>query len=192
MLMKNKSNDSLIIGNWYTQYSVGFWQLVDIKPKYAFDNYNGLKISWKKGDRLGDWAIVKKAFTPKMKKSIRVECVDAAWLKPVSEETMSQINQFFSKYPDYKQRFDAADDLPNPYVANVWLTLTNAEADGIQNNLSLLPERFTGKQFFDIIGLPDHCITKPPATHILNFLGFPWELTESFDQLYYKAVLLKM
>lgn len=187
--MKNKSNDALVIGNWYTQYSVGFWQLIDIKPKYAFDHHNSEAISWKKGDRLGDWAIVKKAFTPKMKKSIRVECVDADRLKPVSEETASQMMQFFSEHPDYQQKFDAAKNLPAPYVSYVWLTLTGAEAAGIQNKLSLLPAKFTEKQFFDITGLPDHCITKPPATHILHFLGYPWELTADFDPLYFSVEL---
>ena len=187
--MNNNSNHSLIPGGWYTQRSAGFWQLADIKPKYASDNYHGETVSWKKGDRLGDWAIVKKAFTPKMKKSIRVECVDAAWLKPVSENETSQIIRLFSEDPGHKQKFDEADNLPDPYVANVWLTLTDAEANDVRNKLSLLPERFTVKQFFDIAGLPDHCIAKPPAAHILNFLGYPWELNEDFDPLYFSAKL---
>ena len=33
--------ENLTIGNWYTQYSAGFWQLIDLKPKIATDNDTG-------------------------------------------------------------------------------------------------------------------------------------------------------
>ena len=85
--------EKLTIGNWYTQYSAGYWQLIDLKPKIAFDNYTGEEISWKKGNLIGYWAIMRKAFTPKMKKQIRVEFTDAASLKSVSDETETQIQQ---------------------------------------------------------------------------------------------------
>ena len=65
--------------------------MIDLKPKIAFDNYTGEEISWKKGDLIGYWAIMRKAFTPKMKKQIRVEFTDAASLKSVSDETETQI-----------------------------------------------------------------------------------------------------
>ena len=83
---------NLQVGEWYTCYSAGFWQLIQIYPKYASFDYEGEKARWKKGDLIGQWCIVKKAFTPKMKKSLRVEFTDSAWLKPVSEETFCQIN----------------------------------------------------------------------------------------------------
>ena len=29
----------LKIGDWVTQYSKGYWQIIDIKPKYAEEDY---------------------------------------------------------------------------------------------------------------------------------------------------------
>ena len=96
--MKSIKTD-LVIGNWYTQYSAGYWQLIDLKPFYAFEDYSGEKASWKKGDRIGDLAIVKKAFTPKMKKSIRVEFVNADWLIDAPASVITEIERLFNSNP---------------------------------------------------------------------------------------------
>ena len=97
--------EKLTIGNWYTQYRAGYWQLIDLKPRIAFDNYTGEEISWKKGDLIGYWAIMRKAFTPKMKKQIRVEFTDAASLKSVSDETETQIQTELNNDPDFLRSF---------------------------------------------------------------------------------------
>ena len=55
------------IGDWVTQYSVGYWQVVDIKAKYAEEDSGYGKQFWKKGEQIGKWVFLKKAFTPKMK-----------------------------------------------------------------------------------------------------------------------------
>ncbi|MBR4132024.1 MAG: hypothetical protein IKT99_03520 [Oscillospiraceae bacterium] len=62
------NNKDLQVGEWYTCYSAGFWQLIQTFPKYATFDYVGENAKWKKGDLIGQWCIVKKAFTPKMKK----------------------------------------------------------------------------------------------------------------------------
>ncbi len=41
----NRSEQQLIIGNWYTQYSTGYWQQIDLNPKYAEKKYNSDSIS---------------------------------------------------------------------------------------------------------------------------------------------------
>lgn len=107
----------LQIGDWVTQYSAGFWQVVAIYPKFADDDYQGEKLSWRKGDRLGNWAVLKKGLTPKMKFSNLCECVDAHWCKKVSEEQLSVIHAAFDANPKAKQRFDNAANMPQPYVA---------------------------------------------------------------------------
>ena len=68
--------DDLQVGDWVIQYSAGYWKITKILPKYADFDYDSQHIHWKKGDLIGHWAIVKKAFTPKMKPSVRCECVD--------------------------------------------------------------------------------------------------------------------
>ena len=180
------------IGEWYTQYSAGYWQLVDLKPKFASEDYNGENIKWNKGDRLGDWAIVKKAFTPKMKKGVRVECVDSAHLNSVSEEIKEQIARFFELDPEYKKKFDETEANPPPAASNLWLTLTEKEAEEVRQKIKSLPCRFTQKQFFEITQIPKSCICKPPATHILNCLFYCWELTDEFDRLYFSASLSEL
>ena len=64
------------IGDWVTQYSAGYWQVVDIRDKYAEEDSVTGEHLWKKGEKIGKWIFLKKAFTPKMKLRIWSECVD--------------------------------------------------------------------------------------------------------------------
>lgn len=43
------------IGDWVTQYSVGYWQVVDIKAKYAEEDSGYGKQFWKK--RRANWKV---------------------------------------------------------------------------------------------------------------------------------------
>ena len=38
--------------------------MIDIKPKIADEDYSCGTVKWKKGDVIGQWVILKKAFTP--------------------------------------------------------------------------------------------------------------------------------
>ncbi len=181
----------LQVGSWYTGYSAGFWQLKQVFPKYASYDYTGEKVKWKKGDLIGQWCIVKKAFTPKMRKSLCMEFTDSVWLKPVPEEIVCQIKQFFQDDPEYKKKFDLYDKPPAPMITNQWLSLTDSEEADLIEKLRFLPPQFSMDQFFSITQIPKSCFHKPPTSHLLNFSGYPWELTESFDEKYFKAVLLR-
>jgi hypothetical protein len=186
------NQNNLQVGEWYTGYSSGFWQLIQIYPKYASFDYEGEKARWKKGDLIGQWCIVKKAFTPKMKKSLRVEFTDSAWLKPVPEETLCQINRLFQDDPKYKERFDLFDNTPAPMVTNQWVSLTDSEEADLIQKLYLLPSRFSMDQFCAITQIPKSCFHNPPTSHLLNFSGFPWELTECFDEIFFKVDLIRL
>ena len=61
---------NISIGDFVTAYGTGYWQLIEIKPKIAFDDYDSQSVQWKKGDNLGYWVSLKKAFTDKMKPRI--------------------------------------------------------------------------------------------------------------------------
>ena len=144
----NGTNQNVLrIGNWYTGYSAGFWQLIQTFPKYASFDYEGENAKWKKGDLIGRWCIVKKAFTPKMKKSLRVEFTDSAWLKPASEEAVCQINQLFQDSPEYKKRFDLFDNTPAPMITNHFVSLTDSEEADLIPKMRLLPSPFSTDQF---------------------------------------------
>lgn len=177
----------LHIGSWYTGYSAGFWQLIEIIPKYASFDYSGEGAKWNKGNLIGQWCILKKAFTSKMKKSLRVEFSDSAWLKPVSDETACLIEKLFRDDPAYKTKFELYSNTPPPLITNQWLTLSDSEEAALLRRIGLLPSRFTMEQFVSVTHIPKHCFCKPPASHLLSFCGYPWELTDGFDEIYFKA-----
>lgn len=104
------------IGDWVTQYSVGYWQVVDIKAKYAEEDSGYGKQFWKKGEQIGKWVFLKKAFTPKMKIQIRSECVDGEWCKPVSIEKKYEIEQYFKEHPKDWNRFLSASVVIKPTI----------------------------------------------------------------------------
>ena len=81
----------IAIGTFVTSCEAGYWQLMDIKPKIADEDYAGSVAQWKKGDVIGQWAILKKAFTPKMKPKIDFSYVDASWIRPVSPDALRAI-----------------------------------------------------------------------------------------------------
>lgn len=184
----------LVIGNWYTQCSAGYWQLIAIKPKYAASDYQSVWTSQKKGERLGSFVILKKAFTPKMKKSLRCECVDSAHLKPVSDSVLEEINARFEQDPVYYRKYLASSNEPGMYVANICLKLTSDEEEALRVKLAQLPETFTDTQLESIAELSRNKKVSSAAsgTHILYEWCNPWEITEGFDQLYRKAELVRL
>lgn len=192
---KAKNGNGLVIGSWYTQYSAGYWKLIELKPKIADSDYIGENASWKKGDRIGEWAIVKKALTPKMKKSIRVECVDSAHLTAVPLDVAAEIDRFFEEDPKFSEKFKNTANTPEPFITNMWLKLSEDEVAELNEKLSELPERFTMDEFKRLLELDaDRAAVNPGAgcTHLMNLLAYPWELTDKFDNIYCGADLKKL
>ena len=110
----------LKIGDWVTQYSAGYWKVLNILPKYADSDYSYNGNMWQKGDRLGDWVIQKKGFTPKLRPSNACDCVDAQWCKAVTTDTLEAIKAAFRENPKARQKFDLSPDMPTPAIASTW------------------------------------------------------------------------
>ena len=182
---KTKDTSSTIkIGDWVTQYSSGYWKVVGIFPKYADEDYSYNGISWKKGDRLSDWVILKKGFTAKMKPSNACEFVDAQWCKLVSEDVVQSIEATFAENPKVKQKFDNAPDLPNPSVNSIWMKLSDEQVEAFSKIISNLPERFTEEQFWTNCADYLQYKTDPSnATHILYLSSYLWEISDNFEPL---------
>ena len=179
-------------GDWVTQYSAGYWLVLDVIPKYADEDYDYGGKSWKKGDRLGDWAILKKGFTPKMKPGNACEFVDAQWCSPVPAETRQAIEAAFAENPKAKQKFDNAPNLPRPSVSSAWLKLTDAQADALNVRLDALPERFTAQQLWKELAAYEPLIVRPnEATHVLYTFSHLWEVSADFDPLLFGPELRK-
>lgn len=180
------------IGDWVTQYSAGYWKVLDIIPKYADEDYSYHGTAWKKGDRIGDWAILKKGFTPKMKPANACEFVDAQWCVPVSSDIAAAIEAAFSDNPKAKQKFDKAPGLPKPAVACTWMALSDEQADALAERFRELPDRFTAAQFWGWLAEYRPCIVDASrATHALYLFSYLWEVSDTFDPLHFGPELKK-
>lgn len=193
---KEKSNESLTsirIGDWVTQYSAGFWKAVNIFPKYADEDYSYSDKSWKKGDRLGDWIVLKKGFTSKMKPSNACELVDAQWCKPVSNDIVHSIELAFAENPKAKVKFENAQSMPNPSVTSTWMALTDEQVEVFSEHLKGLPDRFTLEEFWSWFASYRKYIVAPSkATHILYLYSYLWEIDDKFEPLHFGPELKKL
>ena len=181
------------VGDWVTQYSAGYWKVVNIFPKYAEEDHNSDGKSWKKGDRLGDWVILKKGFTPKMKPNNACEFVDAQWCKPVANDIKQSIEASFAENPKAKSKFENAPNMPNPSVASVWMVLTDEQAESFLECVHNLPARFTAEQFWNVAASYRQYQTNPSeATHILYLFSYLWEIDEQFEPLHFSPELKKL
>lgn len=184
-------NLTIKIGDWVTQASSGYWQIVDIKPKYASFDYQSNEVNWKKGDFIGYWAIVKKGFTAKMKPSTACECIDYKWCNKVSENILSAIEKYWTENPNQKERYINSQELPNPYFLSYQMNIPENKVDEFETLLSSLPEKFTEEKFWNVAKDYKDFVSKPPSTHILTFSNSPWELDEKFNELLFNPVLKK-
>ncbi len=177
-------------GDWVTQYSAGYWKVLAVYPKYADEDYSGENVSWKKGDRLGDWVVLKKGFTPKMKPANACEFVDARWCRPVGEDVLQTIETAFAENPRAKQKFDQAPDLPAPSVASAAMKLSGEQAEALNALFAQLPERFTQEQFWALAAEYRKCVADPSAaTHMLFLFSYLWEISDDFQPLHFGPVL---
>lgn len=179
------------IGDFVTSCSTGYWQLLDIKPKIADFDYSGEKTSWKKGDIIGQWAILKKAFTPKMKPRIDFEYVDFSWLRAVPDDVLVTINRYFAEHPDYKEKFENAPIKLPPIIKNCYIDLPTEKEESFRMLLASLPQSYTMDDFWEIANEYTRYVSKPPAMYLINFYTYPWNLDKKADLIYTGCELIK-
>ena len=173
------------VGDWVTQYSAGYWKVVAIYDKYADEDDWHTPPTYRKGDHISYWVVLKKGFTPKMKWSNACECVDGYWCAPVSPEEKAAIEQSFESEPAKAKRFEAATSEPRLGIQNCWITLPKERIPQLEEELATLPPRFTGKQLQEVLDrVPDLAVDVPPSTVLLNLLLHPYELDESLEFIY--------
>lgn len=172
-------------------YSSGYWQLIDVKPKIATEDYSCESIHWKKGDLLGEWVILKKVFTAKMKPRIDFTYEDSRWLKFVSSEVIAEIEKYFDEHPEFKQKFDDAKVKLPETVTNCWFNLPEEKEYEFRSILEKLPQTYTMDAFWEVAKDYTQYISKPPTTYLLNFSTYPWEMDEEFNSIYHAWDLIK-
>ena len=173
------------VGDWVTQYSAGYWKVVAIYDKYADEDDWRNPPTYRKGDHISYWVVLKKGFTPKMKWSNACECVDGYWCAPVSPEEKAAIEQSFESEPAKAKKFEAATSEPRPGIQNCWITLPKERIPQLEEELATLPPRFTRKQLQEVLDrVPELAVDVPPSTVLLNLLLHPYELDESLEFIY--------
>ena len=182
------SMNELKIGMWVTQYSAGFWQIIDLKPKYAEKDMPG----YEKGKQIGQWALMKKGFTPKMKFRIDSDTTDAEWCKSVSEAQLAQIQQYFEEHPKDAQRFQQAPFVDRPAVSTGWLRLTPEQAIQFRQAIAELPPCFTKAQSREIFARRDllSCFGPPPGNYAFQCRHTLWEFDEEDNAIYKEPALV--
>ncbi len=180
------------IGDFVTSCTAGYWELISIKPKIAESDFRGEKVRWKKGDTIGQWFILKKAFTPKMKPRIEYEYVDSKLIRPVSEEVRTAIVQYFADNPKYKAKYDASEVKLTPVLTNCYLSMPQEREADFCALLEELPARFTSDEFWKLFKSYKQYVSKPPATYLLNFESYPWDLDRKCNVVYTGCKLTKL
>ena len=182
---KKNREASVKKGDWVEGFSAGFWIVVDVKPKFATEDY----ASWKKGDRVGDWVLLKKGFTPKMKFRLSMDYSDSFWIKPVSESVLKQIDEYFEAHPsDYNKFHQYSGSYPSE-TKILWITYPNDQISSVNDRLVRLSSRFTLYEVESLLNGLGICLSKVKETnsHMLVLRYYVWELNSQYDQLYYEA-----
>ena len=176
------------IGDWVTQYRKGFWLIVDIKPKYADDDYfsSVANKQRKKGDLIGYWILMKKGFTPQMKFRIDSDTADSLWCKPVSTDTLNSIHEYFEKNPKDYQKFIDTPFTDKPAISTTWLRLTEEQVKSFQNIIEQLPDLFTQDEAMQLFEKYDlkQCFSCPPSNYAFVCEHTLWELDKNFTPLF--------
>lgn len=181
----------LKIGNYVTGYGSGYWQLIDIKPKIASKDYIGEGFRWKKGQIIGQWAILKKYFTDKMKPRIDFSYEDIAWVNLVSDDIRMEIEKCFQDNPKHKQKFDAAEVKLLPMITNCWLDLPEVQEAEFRATLQKLTDQYTMDKFWKVAKDNKKYVSNPPTKYLLNLFTYPWDMDKKANLIYSNWELIK-
>lgn len=181
----------LKIGDFVTTTYNGYWQVVDLKEKIATSDYRDYTFNWKKGDLIGYFAILKKAFTPKMKPDIKFEVVDYKLCTRLSSISQEKVDAYFANNPDFKQKFDNTPIELRPEITNCWLHLPYQEEQNFRDLLKNLPEKFTLEQFWSYVPDYEKFALNPPSNYLLNWFCQPFDFDKDGQQLYMGYELIK-
>ncbi len=184
------------IGDFVTSYSTGYWQVLDRKPKIVPRDplYPRDPTAPEPGTVIGEWIILKKAFTPKMKPRIAFECCDAVWVTPVGADELAAIQKAFADDPTYQEKFDKVPLRLPPDIVNCGLYLREEEEASFRACMANLPERYTMETFWEYLAAYKDCIARlgEPCNYLLNLLMRPWDFTTDWAYIYTGCELLKL
>ena len=179
------------IGDFVTGYGSGYWQLIDMKPKIADEDYVSETIRWKKGQVIGQWAILKKCFTNKMKPRIDFSYEDLTWVKPVTNDILVEIKKYFEEHPEFKQKFETTVVKLQPMITNCWFDLPEEKEAEFRTALKNLPPHYTMNEFWKVAKDYKKYLSNPPSKYLLNLSTHPWDMDKKANLIYFEWDLIK-
>ena len=180
------------VGTWVTSYYAGYWKIVDVKPKYAFEAYTVNGNSVHKGDFIGYWAILKKAFNAKNRFSLGEAYCDLSLCKPISAVDRDRMETFFMQNPDMYQNFERYELRLKPMLNPIWLSIPENRVEEVIGIVQSVPRFFTLSEIEKRIEGFQQMIAKPPCSHVMHLLFFPWEQDEQHNMLFRSAQLIAL
>lgn len=184
-------NELLKPGNWVTQYRKGIWQIIDIKPKYAEEDIQIGGISYLKGDLIGQWAILKKAFSSKMKFQIDFDVCDLSWCHLVSNDVLIFINDFFDNNPINELRFQKTNYIDKPAICTIWMNVSEEQAECLLRAIPSFPPLFSMQYLMSVLRSFSIFSFRPPSNYVLYLQHSLWEYNNDHEELYKAPVFLK-
>jgi hypothetical protein len=104
---------------------------------------------------------------------------EEVYFAPENKEEREEWNL---KANEAKQKFDNAPDMPNPSIANLWLKLSDEQAQSLSEILAALPKQFTKNEFLGYVKGYKECTADPSeATHIVYIMSYLWEINDNFE-----------
>ena len=119
-----------------------------------------------------------------MKPRIEFSYEDAAWIKPVSQEALADIEKYFGDNPEYAEKLNNTEIKLTPMITNVWLDLPEENEVDFKKKLNKLPAQYSKDEFWKIAGSFKKYHTKPPAKYLLNLFAYPWDVDRKGELLY--------
>ena len=171
------------IGDWVTQYRSGFWMVRELHPKFSPFEQGTIH----KGNFLGHYAVLQKAFGATFKFGMAVDTCDVSLCSPVSKKQRDKIETYFEEHPKDKLKFESAEVAVAPSITTVNLQIDEKQQEYLSLALDKLLPTLTLSKLRKLLAKHGLSEVLPGADNTYLYLyGYPWDLDENFDFQYFK------
>jgi len=170
------------IGDWVTQYRSGFWIVRELHPKFSPFEQGTIH----KGDFLGHYAVLQKAFSAAFKFGMTVDTCDVSLCSPVTKEQLARIETYFEEHPKDKLKFESAKVVVPPSITTVHLQIDDQQQAVLSAAIDRMLPTLTLPKLRAL--LAEHRLAEvlPGADNTyLQLYGHSWDLDENFDFQYF-------
>lgn len=174
--------ENIKVGDWVTQYRTGYWMVKELHPKFSPFELGTVH----KGDRLGYYAVLQKAFGSTFRFGITFDTCDLSLCSPLSKEQLDRIETYFEEHPKDRLKFESAEVSVPPSLTTVHLQIDDQQQITLSAAIDRILPTLTLPKL--TVLLADHGLSEvlPGADNTyLHLYGYPWDLDENFDFQYF-------